>query len=945
MTKHILFLAFAFFQCTLLFSQITHFPFDTDFNDVVNDYNPTTFGNPEIITDDGNQVLQLEGDEYLSLPDEVHQAINPDQNLEIQIKFKISNTYTDAPYAGTGAFGEEGKRVLISNKENDIFAHGFDIFVSEADEEYRVLMSFGDDTESGGTFIFNEAIEENEWVELKLILRLNNETPSIAYKINGYYSHFPLNYLDVGIFKESLNTQQIWVGTDTDNAQGFDGFAFAETSIDYIKIFNPPFVGNSALVANSLNALANHLNVSAPLQEGQQKSHLNTIVANWDDNTYAAISADILNYMTTYEQEEGTVFETYAEYVNPKEVEVPRSLQFMLIQWMIDNLYTPSNAANMENISFLDHEIMPGPVNPAAPRITASTMIDGTYNTNPGYFLNQQAFVIRPTGYYAAPGELVEITFPEAMVNQGVKVHVGAHFIDIREDFVGFQRFPTIATRFDVENTTLSVVNPFGGALYIILPDGSNFGAVDIEFGNAVKSPYFSTKTGFENRLADYQTDLENDYVGWVDIESDNFMCTFPKSLANAAPNADDILTPFNTMIAQYNVLGGRPLTKIRSEYVISEPQLYSQGTYPASYPMSIPNGDLEEVDMEAIPISVLDPAFFMSSYDGTTILHELGHLHSFPTMFEEGETNVEIPSVIAFEAAFGVPLDTGLYYGNHFQKLDGDKAALDWLLDPKFRKFEPAEYPDVSYQTRGTAKYVDVARLFSWETLGLIHQHWYELYLNGDEPAQGIEYVSPDEYIEVASDQLDFNFAPLWELWGSIPSNELIEQLASYEQEDKIKERILYYRSLVPPNAAAFQTVYDAITPNIEEHHKERYDLMLNYYDESVADSIFARIDDILCKYFPPNCGQTATTTVRMRAMLQGAYDAESGLMTTNPNISNQIPISQPFNRAPWNYNGEESVASIDVMPSNVTDWVLIEVRSSNDVNTVVSKFAKNRV
>ncbi|MFK7905073.1 MAG: M60 family peptidase N-terminal accessory domain-containing protein, partial [Chitinophagales bacterium] len=624
MTKYVLFIAFAFFQCSSLFGQITHFPFDTDFNDVVNDYNPSTFGNPEIITDDGNQVLQLEGDEYLSLPIEVYEEIDPDQNLEIQIKFKITNTYTDAPYAGTGEFGEEGKRVLISNKQNDIFTKGFDIFVAEVDEEYRVLMSFGDDTETGGTFIFNETIEEGEWVELKLILRLNNETPSIAYKINGYYSHFPLNYLDVALFKESLNTQQIWIGTDEENSQGFEGYAFAETSIDYIKIFNPPFVGNSALVANAINALANHVNASAPLEESEQKSNLNTIVNNWDDNTYTAISADILNYIATYEQEEGTVFEAYGEYVHPKEVEVPRSLQFMLLQWMTDNLYTSSNAANMEGISFLDHQILPGIVNSAAPRTTGSATIDGTYNTNPGYFLNQQDFVIRPTGYYAAPGELVEITFPEAMLNQGVKVHVGAHFIDIREDFVGFQRFPTIATRFDVQNTTLSVINPFGGALYIILPDGSNFGAVDLQFSNAVKSPYFSSKTGFENSLTDYQADLENDYVNWVDIESDNFMCTFPKSLANAATDAEAILTPFNTMIGQYNVVGGRPLTKIRSEYIISEPQLYSQGTYPASYPMSIPNGDLDEVDLEAIPISVLNPTSFMASYDGTTILHEL---------------------------------------------------------------------------------------------------------------------------------------------------------------------------------------------------------------------------------------------------------------------------------------------------------------------------------
>ena len=36
-------------------------------------------------------------------------------------------------------------------------------------------------------------------------------------------------------------------------------------------------------------------------------------------------------------------------------------------------------------------------------------------------------------------------------------------------------------------------------------------------------------------------------------------------------------------------------------------------------------------------------------------------------------------------------------------------------------------------------------------------------------------------------------------------------------------------------------------------------------------------------------------------------------------------IPLSQPFNRPPWNYNGTESVS---VIPDSVVDWVLVELR-----------------
>ncbi len=850
--------AILYILCFLAFhshAQIAHFPFDSNLNDITAGYTSSTFGSPSLVTDGAVQAVELEGDEYLILTDDLHQNIDISQDLEIQIRFKITDTYSDAPFPGTGEFGGAGKRILLSNKSNFVFDRGFDIFVGEIDEEYRLIMSFGDDTEEGGTLIFNDLIEENQWMDLKLILRLNQDRPSIVYKLNGYYQHFPLNYLDVEAFKQSLNTQTIWVGTDQDDLIGDEGFAYAKTLIDHIKIYNPIYDGNHMLVSDALDGMIAHMNGTNILSENQQKALLTTIVNEWDDDTYLAIIPKVLDYLSTYEQEEGRVFEFYTEYIDPKEEPIAKALQFMLIQYSLDNMYTATTVTDMAGISFLDHEIFPGSVASSAPRVTGSVSIDGDYNTNPGYYLNNQEFVIRPTGYYAAPGEMVDVSLPNSLVNQGVVIHVGAHYVDLREDYRGFQRFPIMATKYPVNQANITVANPFGGAVYLVFPDGSNFGAVNIQFTNAVKSPYYSTKEGFSNSLSDYQNDLDNAYVNWVDIESDNFMATFPIALAEISPDANAILSPLNEIIGNFNILLGRPVSKIRSEYMISEPQSYTQGTLPASYPISIVNGDIEEADTYALPVSVLDPAIYINTYDGSTLLHELGHLHSFPTMVEEGETNVNIPTVMAFNTVLNYPLDTALYYSSGFQFLDRDRAALDWLLDPKFRNGEATLYDDVSYQLRGLSKYVDVASIFSWDTLGLIHGHWYDQALLSPTPASGIEYMDSDEYIEAASDQLGFNFAPLWELWGNIPSVGLVNQLSNYEEELRIRDRILYYRTLVPRNAAEYQQVYDDITPNIEEHHRERYNDLLGNYDESIAAAILERIDEILCKYYAVNC------------------------------------------------------------------------------------------
>ena len=73
---------------------------------------------------------------------------------------------------------------------------------------------------------------------------------------------------------------------------------------------------------------------------------------------------------------------------------------------------------------------------------------------------------------------------------------------------------------------------------------------------------------------------------------------------------------------------------------------------------------------------------------------------------------------------------------------------------------------------------------------------------------------------------------------------------------------------------------------------------------------------------------------SANIKVFLQGPY--VSGSMSTTLNASGYIPEDQPYNTAPWNYNGGEAVTSI---PAGVVDWVLLELRS--DFTTQVSRRA----
>ena len=61
----------------------------------------------------------------------------------------------------------------------------------------------------------------------------------------------------------------------------------------------------------------------------------------------------------------------------------------------------------------------------------------------------------------------------------------------------------------------------------------------------------------------------------------------------------------------------------------------------------------------------------------------------------------------------------------------------------------------------------------------------------------------------------------------------------------------------------------------------------------------------------------------VSLTALLEGPFNGS--VMHTDLNA--ELPFSQPYNIAPWNYAGTESVSS---MPTNVVDWVLVELRDA---------------
>lgn len=76
----------------------------------------------------------------------------------------------------------------------------------------------------------------------------------------------------------------------------------------------------------------------------------------------------------------------------------------------------------------------------------------------------------------------------------------------------------------------------------------------------------------------------------------------------------------------------------------------------------------------------------------------------------------------------------------------------------------------------------------------------------------------------------------------------------------------------------------------------------------------------------------------VPLQLILQGAYNTDTDEMESEIATFDLLPYSQPYTTSPWNYVGSESVS---LMPTNVIDWVLIELRAADNAATLIAQKA----
>lgn len=156
----------------------------------------------------------------------------------------------------------------------------------------------------------------------------------------------------------------------------------------------------------------------------------------------------------------------------------------------------------------------PGPVPADAPRQTRTLTIDTRVPQWHG------------TGLYAAPGEIVTVTLPNGAVGKGLSVRVGSH-TDTLWQLDKWERFPEVSMRRTLDAPTVRLASPFGGALFIDVPDGCALGDVPITIAHAVAAPRFVRGV---TSAADWKQTARSAPAPWAELEGKLVTLSVPSS-------------------------------------------------------------------------------------------------------------------------------------------------------------------------------------------------------------------------------------------------------------------------------------------------------------------------------------------------------------------------------------------------------------------------------
>ena len=215
------------------------------------------------------------------------------------------------------------------------------------------------------------------------------------------------------------------------------------------------------------------------------------------------------------------------------------------------------------------------------------------------------------TGLYAAPGEIVTVTAPAAVIGEGYLVRISGHVDNIAGRGT-WSRMPRVSRSFALDAETIEIASPFGGALYVDIGAEPTDAAFDVTFADAVEAPHFVLGDTTDAVWIADERDLPAPYA---ELESEHCTISVSSSLVDTVDNMEAVMTHWDDVVTHQDTLANHGHLRSMAERMNIDVQI-SAGLLHAGYPTQGPDwASLDIADTESL---------YASGTWGW--YHELGH-------------------------------------------------------------------------------------------------------------------------------------------------------------------------------------------------------------------------------------------------------------------------------------------------------------------------------
>jgi len=853
-------------------AQLAQWEFNENLTDVVRGIEgeflfeqQATQSEPTYVATDEETALYLAPQEAVRFPGSLTNELIANDAFTLSARFKV------------GAFEGEGADwgYLWSNQKSRSWcSEGFTVTWERYGDsgQARLILRYGDDCLEPfyDENIILGIVNIDEWVDLQIVVDFASK--NIRALVNNVFLLRPFN--SDAVLENIISGMR-------DNPMYLGWYAHTHwphnphssgVTIDYLAIYDSAPPPDGERYRDAVVALGEYIDGARSLTLEEREAYYLDIALN-SGGQYLPYRSEADAFIAAFEAANLPLFHrTYHENVD----EWPPEDRAMLViqQDIHDNAFTQGSLQALEGLKFEAADAFPGMVSAEAPRLLNQVVeIDASFNADPAVaYPEDESGAMRPTGYYVPPGELIKIEIDPDYVNAGLQAVVGVHTNDLSRKLPVIGRFPRVSKTYDLNQPSVEVANPFGGAIYIRVPPGNAHGWIPVTISGAVKAPYFRYLPGRETDLGEWQADLGSAHVPWADFESSHMMFTWPSVIGQYQPDPAGAMALWDQFWEGVAVMLGRDFSQKKTEWTVLDAQI-PFGGFSAGYPVPFgspvaPEPDFPDREYDwyiSSPLAITEPDYHWATSLPEIMAHEMGHNMRWPTLGPEVETIAQMVFVGGFNAGLGLNIDEAMIHSADPDQ-DRDQAAMDWIMTHNFRDdvemgcdptMDPGVCHELRYQHRGYAKYVDIAMLFGWEGLGAANGIIYDRWLSegGINFSFDKEFVDDDEYLLAVAEALGVNPLPLFHFWGVRGSAEVEAQLAALPNSPEIYQRLMYYRELVPLTKEDFQPWYDLNRPKVDPVHFDRYDWALaNWDSEQLGHRAVEQIDRVLAAWYPSN-------------------------------------------------------------------------------------------